>query len=652
MLPIKDYKKEIIKAVCGNSVTIISAETGTGKSTQVPQYLVDYFKQVIVTEPRVIAAKTLAQRVSIEMDTTVGEVVGYRTAYDKCFSENSRIIYCTDGVQLIRSFFNEDTQTKRVLIIDEVHEWNLNIETLIAWCKMMQGKWNTKVVLMSATIDSVRLAEFFEGNVAVVDIPETLYDVTVEERPAADFIPAIKECISKNKDVLVFVPGKMEISKVMAELEQENATVLPLHSELEWDEQRKCFQKYTNPKVIVATNIAQISITPDIDVVVDTGKARISIAENGIQGLFIKEISISDIKQRKGRAGRTKDGKYILCSDFNMNSRSEYSIPEIQRSILDRVVLQILAIGLNVEDLRFYHQPDINAIKEAKDELIALGALNSDNTVTKLGYKMVRIPVSVQLARMIVEAEKYGVTSAVMTIASIIEIGGLLSKDGQYKDFTNERNSDLLAELDVWNSLKKMGNINFTELKIKRNNFFRIKEHIRKLRYVLDGIVEIRRGSYNRKAILKSCLSGWVSHVYFREWHDEYIGPDGATRYLNKGSCLSDPRNVQPLAIIGKPCTIELKGDEQGNKTLDLICFASRVDESTLKELIPSAITEDVELKYLSDKDAVEVKKQCFFYGIKLGTAETYIDYNNQKYALLKSKYEEDLSYRASLIKE
>ena len=181
LLPITNYKNDIIDAVRNHSFTIISAETGSGKSTQIPQYLTDYYSQIVVTEPRIMAAKILAKRVAEEMDVTLGQEVGYRTAYDKCSSPTSNILYCTDGIQLIRTMFSEDNENENVLIIDEVHEWNLNIEILITWCKFMQGKWKTKVVIMSAALDTARLANFFGEDVAVLNIPGNLYDVSLEE---------------------------------------------------------------------------------------------------------------------------------------------------------------------------------------------------------------------------------------------------------------------------------------------------------------------------------------------------------------------------------------------------------------------------------------------------------------------------------------
>lgn len=643
LLPITNYKNDIINAVHNHSFTIISAETGSGKSTQIPQYLASYYSQVVVTEPRIMAAKTLAKRVAEEMNVTLGEEVGYRTAYDKCSSPTSKILYCTDGLTLVRTIFSEDNKAENVLIIDEVHEWNLNIETLIAWCKFMQEKWNTKVVIMSATLDTDNLANFFGTDVAVLKIPGNLYDVTVEERPKYALIDTIKENIHSGKNILVFVAGKKEIHNVIEELDEEDATVLPLHGEMDWEDQKKCFEEYPNSKVIVATNVAQTSITiPDIDIVVDSGEARISVAEDGIQGLFLKDISLSDIAQRKGRAGRTKDGKYFLCSNTPMIYREEYSIPEIKRSILDRVVLQLATIGLNAEELQFYHQPEIEAILTAKKELATIGAL-SDNQVTELGHKIVKMPVSVQLARMIVEAEKYCVTEQVIIVAAIIEMGGLLAKEGCYDDFTYEEESDLLAELDVWNAINKMRYIDFKKIGIKKKSFFKIKEHIQKLKETLYGIVEITHND-DREAVVKSCLSGLVSHIYVKDY-DGYYSEDGTKVQLDRNSCLSQSSKI----IVGIPKTIEFKDYYECTNSLNLVSFASKIDVNTLIELVPNKIIEKTSLRYSKNMDAVEITIRRSFAEIVVDTEINY-DKTHPEYDRLKAEYEEESRYFSSSI--
>ena len=633
MLPITSYKNEIIEAVRNHAFTIVSAETGSGKSTQIPQYLAEYYSQIIVTEPRIIAAKTLAKRVAEEMNITLGEKVGYRTANDSCSSADTNILYCSDGLQLIRTIFSKDNEAENVLVIDEIHDWNLNIETLIAWCKFMKDKWNTKVVLMSATIDTDGLADFLGKDVAVLNIPGTLFDVEVEERDESELIDSIKENINLHKNILVFAPGKKEISDIIYELRDEAAVVLPLHGEMEWEEQKKCFERYFYSKVIVATNVAQTSLTiPDIDVVIDTGNARISIAKDGIQGLFLSEISVADIMQRKGRAGRTKEGKYILCSDTQIADRDEFSVPEIQRSILDRVVLQLASIGLDAENLEFYHQPDLQAISKAKVELTNIGALYK-NRVTELGRKMVKIPVSVQFARMIVEAEKYGVTEQVMTIAAILEMGGLLEKRTSYSKFTMENSSDLLAELDVWNKINQT-RIDFEELGIKKKNFFKIKEHIKKLRQTLSGIVELKDND-DRNAVLKACLSGLVSHIYYGvSWSGKLYDRDGNCTQLDNNSCICGVK-----LVIGIPKTIEYQ--RYGDKyTLNLVSFASRIDVDTLIELAPNAIKEERSLRYSPNHDAVEITTVRSFAGSEVDKCIIY-DRNHPEYAKLKAKYSE-----------
>lgn len=627
LLPITNYEKEIISSVKSHYVTIISAQTGSGKSTQVPQYLAKCYSQVIVTEPRIMSAKTLAMRVSEEMGVTLGEEVGYNTAFDKCFSPGSNILYCTDGIQLIRTIFNENTEDERILVIDEVHEWNLNIEVLVAWCKYMQKRWNTKVVIMSATMNTDGLANFFD-DVTVLNIPERLYHVTIEERPEHALIDTIKEKIKCRKNILVFVAGKNEIQHVMKELENENATVLPLHGEMNWDEQKKCFEDYNTSKVIVSTNIAQTGLTiPGINVVVDTGEAKMSVARNGIQGIELVNVSLSDILQRLGRACRTEDGEYILCSNTPINSRAEYTIPEIKRSILDRVVLQLTAIGLNAEDLEFFHQPNIKDIFIAKKELTAIGAI-SDGKITDIGRKMAKIPVNPQLARMIIEAQKYGVTEQVITISAIIQMDGLFTKDCKYCKFTQESQSDLLASLDVWEQINKLPYIDFQKLGIKKKVYYEIKKYIQKLKESLYGIVEFTHND-NRNAIIKSCLTGLVSHIYINDYNNRYSSVNGTNFLLDNNSCLY----IHPEFVIGIPKRI--------NNNLNLITFATNVSETLLLELVPDQITEETSLRYSRNADAVEVTVTKYFEG-KLIDKKVYYDHNHPAYNDIKTKFEQE----------
>lgn len=636
-LPIYNYMNEITEAIKNHAVTIITAETGSGKSTQVPQYAHNAGYDVVVTEPRRMAAWSLAERVAEEMGTPLGETVGFRTALERNDSQNTSVLYCTDGLELVRSL--TDTKNKpKVLVIDEVHEWNSNMETLIGWSKKkIEEGWCTKVVIMSATLEKESLAEYFGEDVYSLEVPGRLFPVSFEERSEMYLIPDIAEMVSEGRNTLVFVPGKKEIAEVIEKLSSNNvkAKVLPLHGELDSEEQKKCFENYSIPKVVVATNVAQTSITiPDIDAVVDTGKERRSETHDGIQGLFLRDTSKADCMQRKGRAGRTKEGRYILCSDTYFERREEFSVPEIQRCLLEQTVLRLATIGIDAVEFPFFHQPKVEELVRAKEMLIDLGAMKQDNTVTSIGYKMAKIPVGVQSARMIIEAEKYGVTEEVIKIASIVEIGTLLSKDASYSNFTRERESDLLAELDVWNELQKMGFVKFEELGINKKAFFRIKEHIKRMHEALKGVVEIT-SSDDRNAIKKACMAGMINHVYKNTGYG-YVNGDGIYRNLDRKSCLA----FDPSLVVGKPRIIEFEDSYGRKQTMDLVTIATKVSAEELKEIAPQFIKEEeTDHYYSSYEDAVKVTKVTYFKDIQIGE-ETHAVPNHPEYAKLKAEYE------------
>lgn len=660
-LPIYNYKEEIINAVNTHAVTIITAETGSGKSTQVPQYLHEAGYDVVITEPRRMAAWSLAERVAEEMETEFGDIVGFRTGFERKDSPNTSVLYCTDGLELVRTLTAKNDSKNKVLVIDEVHEWNLNIETLIAWSKKkISENWSTKVVIMSATLEKTRLSNYFGQDVAVFDIPGKLFPVKFIQRSEDYLTLSIKELIAEGRNTLVFVPGKKEIADVISNLSDSKAVVLPLHGELDSEEQKKCFQHYTLPKVVVSTNVAQTSITiPDIDAVVDTGKERQTNVIDGIQGLFLKDISQADCLQRKGRAGRTKEGIYILCSDTKFEYRDHFSIPEIQRGILDQIVLRLATCGIDATQLEFFHQPSSDALNLAKSVLIDLGALTADNEVTPIGYKMAKMPVSVQSARMIIEAEKYGVTEEVITIASILEIGTLLTKQSHYSDFTDENESDLLAELDIYNALQgdtadvystlskrthvpfytnKKGAkvIDLKRLGINMKNYFRIKEHIQKMHQSLEGIIEIV-SSTDRKAIKRACLSGMLNHVYHKSSLG-YVNGDGISRNLEKKSCMFGWN--APSLLVGTPKIIEFTDCHGFKRKLNLVCNATKVTLEELQEIAPYFFTqEDINPYYSSYSDGVCVTRIYRFKGIEIERTDVLVK-DHPDYETLKNEHE------------
>lgn len=638
-LPIYDYKEEIVNAVNKHAVTIITAETGSGKSTQTPQFLEEAGYKVVVTEPRRMAAWSLAERVAEETATNLGEKVGFRTAFERKDSPNSSILYCTDGLELVKVLADDKESNNTVLVIDEVHEWNLNIETLIAWSKKKISEgWNTKVVIMSATLEKEDLKKYFGQDTYMLQIPGKLFPVEFEERFKDDLIPTIKEMICDGHNTLVFVPGKREIEEVIEQFAymKTEAVVLPLHGELDSLEQRKCFKNYSVPKLIVATNVAQTSITiSDIDAVVDTGTERCSEVHDGVQGLFLRNTSKADCMQRKGRAGRTKEGRYVLCSNKLFEEREEFSTPEIQRGILDQIVLRLATCGIDATELEFFHQPSKETLVRSKQTLINLGALTKDNKVTPIGYKMAKMPVSVRAARMIIEAEKLGVTEQVICIAAIKEIGGLLNRKTEYYNFTKERSSDLLAEFDVWNKLQKMQNIKFSELGINKKSYFRIQELIEKMNKVLEEVVTIT-SSDNRDSIKKACIAGMIDQIH-KSYGNAYMSSNANTDiYLDKHSCFV----WNPRLVVGTPRIIEFKDSWGYKRTMNLISMATEVTVEDLEEIAPQLLSqEDVNPYYSCSSDTVIVTRITYFNNVSI-SEETISVPNHPQYAKLKEEYE------------
>ena len=361
-LPIADYRQQILDAVDANQVTILTAETGAGKSTQVPQFLAeDGYVKVIVTQPRILAARNLSRRVREEWAIKTGQdpdkVIGYRTAHERDDDPGTSILYCTDGLQLVRELTGSGVSERQILVLDEVHEWNENMEVLVAWAKKRcQEDSHFKVLIMSATIETDNLAEYF-STTAVINVPGRSFEV--KKRQGTDLIKEILDQIKyKQSNMLVFLPGKAEIETVAnaikAQAAERRVPVLPLHSQLDVEDQQKVFRSYDSGKVILSTNIAQTSITiDDVDVVIDSGLERRSEVRNGVEGLFIAQISQADCLQRAGRAGRTKPGEYILAPLEDMPcrelaERNAYPVPEILRKHIDRLTLRLANVGIDI----------------------------------------------------------------------------------------------------------------------------------------------------------------------------------------------------------------------------------------------------------------------------------------------------------------
>lgn len=602
-LPILAYEDEILGAVDTNQVTIVTAETGAGKSTQVPQYLADHgYQKIIVTQPRILAARNLCSRVREEVAIRTGkdsdEYVGYRTAHERDDAPDNTILYCTDGLQLVRELTGSGTNNKQILILDEIHEWNENMEVLIAWSKKRcQEDPYFKVVLMSATIEADALAGFFEG-AAVINVPGRSYPV--KKRFGTDVISEITNLIgTTTSNMLVFLPGKAEIEETGELLKQKAAAahvpIIPLHSQLEPEVQQRAFASYPNGKIILSTNVAQTSITiDDIDVVIDSGLERRSEVKSGVEGLFIAETSQADCLQRAGRAGRTKEGLYILarldalpCSP--LDKRPEYGVPEILRKHIDRLVLRLANIGIDIEDLDFFHSPKPGAVKLAKAKLVTLGALTGSGQVTPIGHAMEQFPVESGFARMLIEAEAYPpeTKAKLAAIIAIQEVGGIVKNGSRYtgwRQFTSQTHSDLLAQYEVYLSLPVIDPIDYEETGIIGKNVIKTEEVTERLLrdLGLSGATLLPVEEAEVDSLLRAVVAGQLDQLWSVE-------PGGDVTHLGSGAQreLSSGTLVRRAGLIAAtPFDLEIP-TPKGLETLHLVTDITAVKPEWLESLAP-----------------------------------------------------------------
>lgn len=603
-LPIYDYVNAITTAVDANQVTIITAETGAGKSTQVPQYLLEHgYQKVIVTQPRILAARNLSARVRDEWGERMGidndEIVAYRTAHERDDSPETKILYCTDGLQLVREITGAGTEIQQVLVLDEIHEWNENMEVLVAWAKKRcQEDTRFKVVLMSATIETEALARYFNTD-AVVSVPGRSFAVT--KRRGTDIVSEIiDQLTTAHSNMLVFLPGKAEIESVTAMIKTKAASagvpIIPLHGQLEASAQQLAFGSHVNGKIILTTNVAQTSVTiDDIDVVIDSGLERRSEVQSGVEGLFIAQISQADCLQRAGRAGRTKPGEYILaplddmpCLEFD--DRPAYAIPEILRKHIDRLALRLANVGIDIEMLEFYHAPSARAIKAAKRTLRTLGALSPSGDITSIGRRMERFPVESSYARMLVESEQYdgSVQAKLAAIIGIQEVGGIVKGGARHtgwRRYTKQTQSDLIAQYDVYLALPTIDPEEYEELGIIAKNVAKAREIMaridRDLGFDVSALTPVAKKEVPE--LIQCIVAGQVDQLWVIDEKNNAIHvASKKKRELSSGTVVTNPK-----LVVGTPFDLQIQTQKGRLETLHLVQGVSAVDPSWLQTLAP-----------------------------------------------------------------
>jgi ATP-dependent RNA helicase HrpA len=490
-LPISQRKDEIAAAIRDNQVIIVAGETGSGKTTQLPKICVEIGRgvagQIGHTQPRRIAARTVAERIADELGTEVGTAVGYKVRFTDKSSDNTLIKVMTDGILLAEMQRDRRLQRYDTLIIDEAHERSLNIDFILGYLKrLLPTRPDLKVIITSATIDPERFSRHF-WDAPVIEVSGRTYPVEVRYRPLADpdrprdepkdqsqgIVDAIRELRAEGPgDVLVFLSGEREIRDAADALaDQPSLTdleVLPLYARLSAGEQHRVFQPHRRSRVVLATNVAETSLTvPGIRYVVDPGTARISrySQRTKVQRLPIERISRASADQRKGRCGRTSDGICIrLYSEEDFESRPEFTEPEILRTNLASVILQAAALNLgDIADFPFVDPPDSRNIADGVRLLEELSAVAPGRTgrhgtqLTGVGRKLARLPTDPRLGRMILEAKHNGCVREVLIITAALSIQDPRERpadareaaDAMHKRFA-EPGSDFLALLNLW----------------------------------------------------------------------------------------------------------------------------------------------------------------------------------------------------------
>jgi ATP-dependent helicase HrpA len=603
-LPVSQKKDEIADAIRDHQVVIVAGETGSGKTTQIPKICMELGRGVRGmighTQPRRIAARTVAERVADELDTPLGEAVGWKVRFtDQVDPDATFVKLMTDGILLAEIQTDRELRAYDTIIIDEAHERSLNIDFLLGYlAQLLPKRPDLKVVITSATIDPERFSRHF-GDAPIVEVSGRTYPVEVRYRPLLeedgedadrDQITAITDAVEELQkegqgDILVFLSGEREIRDTADALTKKNyrfTEILPLYARLSHAEQHRVFQPHTGRRIVLATNVAETSLTvPGIKYVIDPGFARISRYSHRtkVQRLPIEPVSQASANQRKGRCGRTSDGICIrLYSEEDFNARPEFTDAEILRTNLASVILQMTAAGLgDIEKFPFIDPPDHRNIRDGVQLLQELGALDPAQKdprkrLTDNGRKLAQLPVDPRLARMVLEADKNGCVREVMVIAAALSIQDPRERpadkqtqaDQQHARFKDET-SDFLAYLNLWRYIreqqKERGSSSFRRMcKQEYLNFLRIREWqdiYSQLRTVAKQMgIHLNEDDAPADRIHVSLLAGLLSHIGMKDVKDgaknEYLGARNAKFAIFPGSALfkKPPRFVMSAELV------------------------------------------------------------------------------------------------------
>ncbi len=601
-LPVSARRQEIELAIRDHQVVIVCGETGSGKTTQLPKIALAMGRgklnakpgqrgQLIGhTQPRRIAASSVAKRIAEELKTPLGEVVGYKVRFQDRLSKDASVKLMTDGILLAETQTDPDLKAYDTLIIDEAHERSLNIDFLLGYLRqLLPRRPDLKVIVTSATIDADRFARYFEskkGPAPVLMVSGRTFPVEVRYRPFEesreyDLNNAIADGVDElwrghqGGDILVFLPGEREIREAADHLRKHlahqpalrNAEVLPLFARLSQAEQDRIFQPHGQRRIVLSTNVAETSLTvPGIRFVIDAGTARVKrySFRQKVEQLLIEPISQAAANQRAGRCGRVADGICIrLYDEAGFNGRPKFTDPEILRSSLAGVILRMKALHLGaVEDFAFLEAPQRRAITDGYQLLSELGAVDDANELTRIGQTLSRLPLDPRVGRILLEAQQRGALDEVLVIASALSLQDVRDRplekqtqaDQAHKKFDDEK-SEFTGTLKLWKWLEDSKGGHGTDHKLShrqyenllRENYINVRR-VREWRDIhsqLHTVVAEHKWQLNTQPasyeqLHLSMLAGLLGNIGQKnDTEDWYLGARGIKFHRHPGANLS-----------------------------------------------------------------------------------------------------------------
>ncbi|MFL1405266.1 ATP-dependent RNA helicase HrpA [Marinobacter sp. M1N3S26] len=598
-LPVSDRVEDITRALEQHQVIIVAGETGSGKTTQLPKICLNAGRGtrglVGHTQPRRIAARTVASRIAEELGPQQGDQVGYQVRFTDTTSNTTRLKVMTDGILLAEVQHDRFLDAYDTIIIDEAHERSLNIDFLLGYLKQLLPKRpDLKVIITSATIEVERFSEYFH-QAPVIEVSGRTYPVEVRYRPLAGdaderdqgwgdaVVSAVEEIEDHERseskppgDILVFLPGEGEIralSKQLRHADLRHTEVLPLYSRLSAREQNRVFQSHPGRRIVLATNVAETSLTvPGIRYVIDTGVARISrySVRSKIQRLPVEAISQASANQRAGRCGRVAPGIcFRLFDEQDFVSRDEFTDPEILRTNLASVILQMVTLGLgDIKQFPFLEPPDNRQVNDGYKLLEELGAVSGKRRITRLGRTMARLPLDPRLARMLVAADELGSLAELLVV-----IAGLSVQDprerpqdkqqaaDQAHSQWNDKESDFVTLLNLWNHFEEQrqelsGNQLSRYCKKQFLSWMRMREwrdtHRQLTLLCREQKFTVNRNTASYEAVHKAILSGLLGQVATKLEKKEYLATRNRKVFIFPGSKVakSSPKWIMAAEIV------------------------------------------------------------------------------------------------------